>query len=59
MADGRLYLFSQEGKTTVVADADEYQELAENLLDGMVMASPAATSGELIVRTDTHLYRIR
>jgi len=32
--------------------------LAENDLDGMLMASPAIAGDTLILRTDTHLYRI-
>jgi outer membrane protein assembly factor BamB len=58
LADGRIYFCSQEGRTTVVADAAEYQELAANQLDGMHMASPAVTGEDLILRTDSHLYRI-
>jgi outer membrane protein assembly factor BamB len=58
LADGRIYFCSQEGRTTVVADAAEYQELAANQLEGMHMASPAVTGEDLILRTDSHLYRI-
>jgi outer membrane protein assembly factor BamB len=55
----RLYFFSMEGKTTVIRSADEYQELAINSLDSGMNASPAAVDGSLIIRTDTHLYRIQ
>ena len=58
LADGRIYFCSQEGRTTVVADAAEYEELASNQLDGMHLASPAVTGEDLILRTDSHLYRI-
>lgn len=58
LANGQIYFCSQEGRTTVVADAAEYQELASNQLDGMHMASPAVTGEDLILRTDSHLYRI-
>jgi hypothetical protein len=58
LADGRIYFCSQEGRTTVVADAPEYRELATNELDGMLMASPAVVGDDLILRTDAHLYRI-
>ena len=58
LANGRIYFCSQEGRTTVIEDAAEYKELAANQLDGMHMASPAVTGEDLILRTDTHLYRI-
>ncbi len=55
---GRVYFSSHEGRTTVVADAAEFELLAENELDGMLMASPAVAEGDLVLRTDSHLYRI-
>jgi outer membrane protein assembly factor BamB len=58
LADGRLYLFSEEGKTTVVAASREFQKLAENTLSDGFMASPAVSGQALILRTRTHLYRI-
>lgn len=57
-AHGRIYFCSHEGRTTVVADAPKFQQLAANQLDGMLMASPAAVDGALILRTDSHLYRV-
>lgn len=56
--DGRIYLCSQEGKTTVIAPSRQYKELASNQLDGGFMASPAVAGKALFLRTDTHLYRI-
>jgi hypothetical protein len=32
--------------------------LAENELDGAIFATPAALDGELLLRTETHLYAI-
>lgn len=55
---GRVYFCSHEGNTTVIAASDKFEVLAENHLDGKLMASPAAVDGDLILRTDTHLYRI-
>lgn len=57
-ADGRIYLFDQEGRTTVIAPGEEYQELAKNKLDAGFMASPAVAGSALFLRTETHLYRI-
>jgi outer membrane protein assembly factor BamB len=53
-----VYFCSHEGRTTVVAASDDLQVLAENQLDGKLMASPAVIDGDFVLRTDTHLYRI-
>jgi outer membrane protein assembly factor BamB len=55
---GRVYFCSQEGRTTVVAASDKFEVLAKNDLNGKLMASPAVVNGDLLLRTDTHLYRI-
>ncbi len=57
-AAGRIYFFSQEGTTTVIAPQRQYQALAVNTLDDGCMASPAVAGNALFVRTKTHLYRI-
>jgi len=59
LADGRLYFLSHEGKATVVEpNREKLIKLAENELDGQLMASPVATNGGLLIRSDTALYRI-
>lgn len=58
-ADGRIYLCSEEGHTHVIQPADRFQRLAENVLDGRILASPAAAGNALFIRTDSHLYRIQ
>jgi outer membrane protein assembly factor BamB len=55
---GRVYFCSQEGRTTVIAAGEKFEVLAKNDLDGKLMASPVAVAGDLLLRTDTHLYRI-
>jgi outer membrane protein assembly factor BamB len=57
-AEGRIYFFSEEGKTTVVAAAREFKKLAESHLPDGFMASPAVSGKALFLRTRTHLYRI-
>ncbi len=57
-ADGRIYCFSHEAKTTIIEPAREFNILAENELDEGFMASPAVAGKALILRTKTHLYRI-
>ena len=58
LVNKRLYFQSEDGKTTVVAAADEFKKLAENQLESGFMASPAVDGNALILRTKTHLYRI-
>jgi outer membrane protein assembly factor BamB len=57
-ADGRIYFFDQEGKSTVIAASPEYEVIAENELEDGFMASPAVSGNSLILRTKTALYRI-
>ena len=58
LADGKLYFSNREGKTTVIRPGKEYDEIAVNTLDGQHMASPAVFDESLLLRTNTHLYRI-
>jgi len=58
LADGKIYLFSEEGNATVIAPGDTFQAVATNQLDGRILASPAFVDGAIILRTDSHLYRI-
>jgi outer membrane protein assembly factor BamB len=57
-ADGRVYFFSEEGKTTVIAAGREFKVLAENQLGDGFMATPALAGRSLFLRSRTHLYRI-
>ena len=57
-ADGRLYFFSVQGKTTVLKPGRAYEILATNKLESGFMASPAVAGKSLYLRTKTHLYRI-
>jgi outer membrane protein assembly factor BamB len=58
LADGRIYFFSEEGRTVVIAASREFQRLAENELGDGFMASPAVHGNALILRSRTHLYRV-
>ena len=58
-ADGRIYLFGKKGKTTVIKPGRKFQKLTENQLDGGFFASPAVAGKSLLLRTQTHLYRIQ
>jgi len=58
LAPGRIYFFSQEGKTTVIKPGRKLEQLAVNQLDEGFMASPAVSGGALFLRTKTQLYRM-
>ena len=57
-ANGRLYLFNEDGKTTVLEAGHELKVLAENFLEDGFMSSPAVDGRALYLRTRTHVYRI-
>lgn len=56
--DGRIYFLNEVGETTVIAPGTEYKELAKNPLPGKTLASLTPQNGAMLLRTDTHLYRI-
>jgi outer membrane protein assembly factor BamB len=58
-APGRIYLFSEEGKTIVIATGRELRKLAENTLGDGFMASPAVSGQALFLRSRTHLYKLQ
>jgi outer membrane protein assembly factor BamB len=58
VADGKLYATSEDGVTSVVKAGTAFELLAENLLEGFTVSSPAAASGQLFIRTASHLYAI-
>jgi outer membrane protein assembly factor BamB len=57
-AEGRVYCFGQDGKTTVLRAGRAFEILASNKLADGFMASPAVAGEALILRTKTQLYRI-
>ena len=57
-ADGRLWFFSEDGKTTVLKPGRAFEHVAENRLDEGFLASPAIAGKAFYLRTRTHLYRI-
>ena len=57
-AGGRIYFVSEEGVTTVIAAGPEFRVVARNMLDEVVLASPAIARGSIVLRSDRHVYRI-
>jgi outer membrane protein assembly factor BamB len=58
LADGKLYVTSEDGLTSVVKAGTTFELLAENALDDFTLASPAAAGGQLFLRTKGFLYGI-
>lgn len=58
-ADGKIYLQSEDGVTTVVRAAKSFERLAENRLEERTFASYAVADGAIYLRTESQLYRIQ
>lgn len=58
LADGKLYITSEEGLTTVLAAGPKFEILAENSIPEYVLSSIAVSEGQLFLRTDKALYAI-
>lgn len=56
-ADGRIYVGNREGHLFVLRPGKKFELLADNQLEGAIMASPAAVDSALYIRTDAALYR--
>ncbi len=56
LADGKLYVTSEDGLVTVLAAGPEFKKLAENQLEGYTLASLAISEGQLFIRTEEYLY---
>ena len=57
-AAGNIYFNSTRGETIVIEPGREFNMVAENKLDGEIWATPAFLRNSIIMRTDSHLYRI-
>jgi outer membrane protein assembly factor BamB len=58
LADGKLYITSEEAVTSVIKAGPEYELLAENALEGFTLSSPVAAHGQLFLRTGETLFCI-
>jgi outer membrane protein assembly factor BamB len=58
LADGRIYVTSEDGLTTVLEAGPSFKVLAENAVDEYTLSSPAISNGQIFLRTDKHLYAI-
>ncbi|MEC8782274.1 MAG: PQQ-binding-like beta-propeller repeat protein [Planctomycetota bacterium] len=58
VGEGHIFLMSEAGLCTVIKAAKEYEVVAENDLEERTFSSIAPQDGNLIIRTETMLYRI-
>jgi outer membrane protein assembly factor BamB len=58
-ADGKIYLQSEDGVTTVLRAAKSFERLAESRLEERTFASYAVADGAIYLRTESQLYRIQ
>ena len=58
LADGKIYVTSEDGLTSVFAAGPKFEMLAENAVDEYTLSSVAVSNGQIFLRTDKHLYAI-
>ena len=58
LADGRIYITSEDGLTTVLRAGPRFEVLAENDLGDYCLSSPAVSDGQIFIRTSAFLYAI-
>jgi outer membrane protein assembly factor BamB len=58
LADGKIYITSEDGVTSVVKAGSKFEILAENKLDEYTLSSPAVSDSQIFLRTAKHLYCI-
>ena len=58
LADGRIYILSEEGVTLVLRPGPKYDEIARNSLDEKCLASMAVSQGRFYIRTAERVYCI-
>ncbi len=58
LADGKIYITSEDGITTVMKAGPKFEILARNNLDDYSLSSVAISEGQLFLRTAQHLYCI-
>jgi outer membrane protein assembly factor BamB len=57
-ADGKIWLFSEQGKTSVISPGKNLQLIGESQMGDGFLASPAIVGSAFYLRSRTHLYRV-
>jgi outer membrane protein assembly factor BamB len=58
VADGRVYMVSEDGVVTVIEAGPEFKVVAENDLAEYTLSTPAISGGQVFIRTEKFLYCI-
>jgi outer membrane protein assembly factor BamB len=58
LADGKIYVTSEDGLTSVIKAGPQFEVLAENPLGEYTLSSPAVSGGQLFIKTSNALYCI-
>ena len=58
LADGRIYILSEDGVTLVLRPGRKYDEIVRNDIEETCFASMAVSQGHFYIRSDKHLYSI-
>ena len=58
LADGKIYITSEDGVTTVMKAGPKFEILSENNIDEYTLSSIAVSEGQIFLRGDKHLYCI-
>jgi outer membrane protein assembly factor BamB len=58
-ADGKLYLASQDGDVYVVKAGPKFELLATNSMGEPLMATPAISGNNLIIRSERYIYSVQ
>jgi outer membrane protein assembly factor BamB len=58
LADGRIYILSEDGVTLVLRPGPKYDEIARNSIEETCFASMAVSQGHFYIRSSKHLYSI-
>jgi outer membrane protein assembly factor BamB len=56
--NGKNFAMSEDGDAVVIQPGPEFKVVGKNSLDEMTLATPVVSSGSLIVRTASKLFRI-
>ncbi len=56
--DGKLYITGEDGEIHVVRAGSQYELLATHAMGETCMATPAASDGQLFIRTQHHLFAV-
>lgn len=57
-ADGRVYLFGEDGRVFIVKAGDTFELISTHTLGETVMATPALSEGTMYIRGADHLFAI-